>query len=217
MRDTLWISQRCSYQDRGLPGVRHQCDRVTAFGYYCRQHASLHLGLKVAESGIAAADYGLFTVRDRAKHELVDEYRGQLMPRREFDANPSAYGVEVEVDESEDDSDDEKGLGRPTQKLVLDSIYSTDCYARFANDALGPAGRYTTRFRNNCNLVDDYDYWSRWAPRGRRHHNGDPLKIWLMTIAPVRGGDELFTAYSRSYWNFMRRRRGSSVDPSARS
>ena len=90
---------------------------------YCAAHANQLLGLEVKTSLLLSepgeAGLGLFTTRDRQAGTVVDEYLGEVVAIDNFNAQPSPYAVSI------------------SQGRVVNSAHSSDCFARFANDARG--------------------------------------------------------------------------------
>jgi len=80
-----------------------------------------------------------------------------------------------------------------SQRRVINSTRSSDCFARFANDARG------TYAANNCWLVSDRQFGLHWAQP--RYANGSGARVWLMTNRAVQQGEELLVGYGAAYWN----------------
>ena len=158
-----------------------QCDQITRRGFYCAAHANELLGLEIKTSLLLGepgeVGLGLFTTRDhRAAWTIVDEYLGDIVSNGDFHTQPSPYAVSI------------------SQGRVINSIRSSDCFARFANDARG------TVAINNCWLVSDRQYGLNWAQP--RYTNGSGGRVWLMTNRPVQRGEELLVEYGDTgYWN----------------
>jgi hypothetical protein len=158
-------------------GVMRQCTNRTRRGYYCRDHADELLGLEVKTSEVGDepgdAGLGLFTTVNRRKHEVVDEYKGDILTAAEFEAMPSVFGVSI-------------SRGR-----VVNPVRTDSCYARFSNDARNERN-------NNCWLISDRQYGLRYARP--RYRNGSGAKVLLMTRRAVLAGRELLTSYGSQYW-----------------
>ena len=171
---TIWLSQRCAAVVEGTDGELRDCERQTTRGTLCWQHGIELLGLRVKKSGIEDAGLGLFTTRSRKAREIVDEYRGEVISQADFDRHPSAYGVAV------------------SQGRIVNPIRSTDCLARFSNDA-------RTARKNNCELISDRQYGIRYAKP--RYTDGSGAKVYLITKRAVAAGSELLTSYGNAYWS----------------
>jgi hypothetical protein len=93
------------------------------------------LEVKTSEVGDEPGDggLGLFTTVDRRKHEVVDEYSGEILTSTEFENAPSVFGVSI------------SGGG------IINPIRTDSCYARFSNDARSERA-------NNCVLISDRQY-----------------------------------------------------------
>ena len=121
------------------------------------------------------AGLGLFTTRDREAFTIVDEYLGETVVNDVFSTQPSPFGVAI-------------SKGR-----TIDSTRSSDCFARFANDARGSCAG------NNCWLVSDRQFGLNWARP--RYANGSGGRVWLITNRAVRANEELLVDYGTSYWS----------------
>lgn len=155
-----------------------QCDQITRRGFYCAVHANELLGLEVKTSllldGPGEAGLGLFTTRDRNAWTIVDEYLGDVVSTEDFNQRPSPFAVSI------------------SQGRVINSTRSTDCFARFTNDARGTAAE------NNCWLVSDRQFGINWARPP--YTNGNGGRVWLMTTRAVHQGEELLVQYGAQYW-----------------
>ena len=156
-----------------------QCEQITRRGFYCADHANELLGLEVKTSLLLGepgeAGLGLFTTRDREAWSIVDEYLGEVVANDVFTTQCSPFGVAI-------------SLGR-----IINSTRSSDCFARFANDARGTAAV------NNCWLVSDRQFGLNWAQP--RYTNGSGGRVWLITNCAVQAGNELLVNYGTTYWS----------------
>ena len=147
--------------------------------FYCAGHANELLGLEVKTSLLLGqpgdAGLGLFSTRDREAWTIVDEYLGNIVSNDTFDLQESPYAVSI-------------SRGR-----VINSILSSDCFARFANDSRGGVAV------NNCWLVSDRHFGLNWAQP--RYADGSGGRVWLMTIRTVQQGEELLVGYGAEHWN----------------
>ena len=184
MQATIVTQVRCSATDHG--GL--QCSRLTRYGPLCPQHADALLGLEVAPSGIPSGGMGLFTTRNMDRDHIIDVYRGALKTDAAFKKRPSHYGLEVTV-----------RRGNQRRKMIIDPIRSTDCFARYANDARTSAG-------TNSWFESEYHYWKRikdlepdfW----RRNHPRKPAGSTLLLVSTrgIPAGKEIFADYGDEYW-----------------
>ena len=110
---------------------------------------------------------------DRRKHEVVDEYSGNILTAAEFESAPSVFGV---------------GISRGR---IINPIRTDSCYARFSNDARSERA-------NNCLLISDRQYGLRYTRP--RYRNGSGGKVLLITKRAVPAGCELLTSYGSQYW-----------------
>ena len=156
-----------------------QWEQITRRGFYCADHANHLLGLEVKTSLLLGepgeAGLGLFTTRDRKAWSLVDEYLGEVVANDVFSTQYSPFGVAI-------------SLGR-----TINSTQSSDCFARFANDARG------TSAVNNCWLVSDRQFGLNWAQP--RYTNGSGGRVWLISNCAVQAGKELLVDYGTTYWS----------------
>ena len=177
MQPSVVVRMRCVAMVCDADGVIQQCPNRTRRGYYCRDHSDERLGLVVETSEVSDepgdAGLGLFTTAERRKHEIVDEYSGDILTAAEFESAPSAFGVSI-------------SRGR-----IINPIRTDSCYARFSNDARSERA-------NNCILVSDRQYGLRYARP--RYRNGSGGKVLLITKRALPAGAELLTSYGSQYW-----------------
>lgn len=155
----------------------HQCDQITRRGFYCAVHAKELLGLEVKTSLLGEpgeAGLGLFTTRDRGAWTIVDEYVGDVVLNNIYQTQPSPYAVGI-------------SNGR-----VINSTRSSDCFARFANDARDFSAV------NNCWLVSDRQFGLNWAQPC--YTKGTGGRVWLITSRAVEASEELLVEYGAGYW-----------------
>ena len=118
---------------------------------------------------------GLFAVARMPRYHVIDEYMGELQSREDFDADQSAYAVEVDN-------------GR-----VLNSVDPTSCFARYANDMRVEAV-------NNCWLITQAEYGKHYARP--RYQHGSETRVLLITKRVVQPGEELCCTYGNdAYWH----------------
>jgi hypothetical protein len=155
--------------------VRHYfvCPNTTKRGYYCVQHARSLLGLEVLDSTIPNAGKGLFATRPFRKGEIIEEYKGPIETKEEYDEAPSLYGLEI-------------SRGR-----VINPINSTDCFARYANDA-------RSQRRNNSQFYSERKYGRELAVP--RFYDGSGGVAFLVATKAIAAGEEIFAKYGGDYW-----------------
>ena len=177
MQSSIVVRVQCAAMTCYADGEIRHCPIRTRRGYYCRDHAEERLGLEVKTSEVGDepgdAGLGLFTTVDRRKHEVVDEYSGDILTATEFENAPSVFGVGI-------------SCGR-----VVNPIRTDSCYARFSNDA-------RSERVNNCMLISDRQYGLRYARP--RYRNGRGGKVLLITKRALPAGAELLTSYGSQYW-----------------
>lgn len=84
-----------------------RCKRRVCKGFYCWQHSTKTLGLRVKKSTIPDAGFGLFTTRDFKKNHKIGDYSGTRMTKQEVDKkyNGTAEYVICDRDRCIDGSD----------------------------------------------------------------------------------------------------------------
>ena len=142
-------------------------------GDLCEFHAVNLLGLVVKPSSLENAGLGLFTTRPRRCGEYICAYGGRLIASAEFERAPDMYGVQVDG-------------GR-----VLSARYSTDGFARFANDARSAPG-------NNCQLMTEATFFREHGSAAARRARAEG--VCLVAKGHIEAGSELFVSYGREYW-----------------
>ena len=100
---------------------------------------------------------------------------GEVVANDIFSTQYSPFGVAI-------------SMGR-----TINSTRSSDCFARFANDARG------TSAVNNCWLVSDRQFGLDWAQPRYRYGSGG--RVWLITNCAVQAGKELLVDYGTTYWS----------------
>ena len=73
---------------------------------------------------------------------------------------------------------------------MISAQYSTDGFARYANDALSKA--------NNCSLVTEAEFGKSYAKP--RFDSGSESRVYLMSTKEIEECDELLVCYGDSYW-----------------
>ena len=192
---TQIVSQHCQAWDiivdeGGM--VLRDCEHITTRGPYCFDHASQLLGLRVGQSTIRGAGLGLYATRDIAKYTVIDQYRGEILTKQQYEQRPSDYAIGI----SNGWMDDEDGMeidGEPVRRVVprvIDSIRSTDCYARFANQG--------TRRTTNAWLMSERKFGRERARP--RFQNGSGSVVFLVSKKVIPAGSEILTDYGHGYW-----------------
>jgi hypothetical protein len=152
------------------------CEHLTELGNLCEQHAHDLLGVRVAESDIEGAGLGLFTTRARKRGEWICTYLGRVLTNADYFAAPDWYSVQL-------------SRGR-----VLSASWSTDGFARYANNAQSTYG-------NNCLLMTEAQRGREWAqPRFR----GSGVRVGLIAGRAIEAEAELCVSYGNNYWRQWR-------------
>jgi hypothetical protein len=146
-----------------------ECQNFTVHSDVCAFHLSRDYGLRIGASTVSGAGLGLFATRDFAKGERVCQYKGKIVSRAAFEAEPSLYGV---------------GL---SGGLVLDAVLSSAGAGRYVNSA--PRKRDV-----NCQLISLRKILGRRAPAG----SGKVIYVQC-TKRVVRAGEEWFCLYGNNY------------------
>jgi SET domain len=177
LQPTQWIRRECMAWFRSPLGEVRECHNLTRRGYLCADHLRERKGLEIKLSHLTLAGeeagLGLFTTVARQRHELIDEYRGEIQTRAEFDAAPSVYAVAI------------------SQGRVINAIRSDSCAARFANDL-------RSEDQNNSELISDRQWGMRYAQP--RYRNGSGAKVYLITTKRVAAGEEIFCSYGETFY-----------------
>lgn len=121
--------------------------------------------LYVKISQLPNSGSGLFTAIDIYKEEIIAVFKGQII------TNEKAEAIV------------EKGNDKYFMNLLNGSILDcmhTDCYAKFANDAIG----FTkSNFKNNAKITLD-----------------ENENVCLIAIKKIKSGEEIFCDYGKKYW-----------------
>jgi hypothetical protein len=157
-------------------GLQVDCEELTDVGHLCEHHAVDLLGVKVSMSGIDGAGFGLFTTQPKRRGDNICEYLGRIVTSAQFESQPDEYAVDI-------------GRGR-----VLSARYSTDGFARYANDARSSRD-------NNCLLMTE----ARWVKECAVESShptieGSGDRVCLVAKTDIEAGSELFVDYGREYW-----------------
>ena len=174
-RSQFVLCQTLDYRRKAAstPIGEGDCEELTEIGDLCEQHAIELLGLTVMTSTLESAGLGLFTTRPRRKGDYICLYLGQLVSSADFELAPDDYSVEIDRDR------------------VLSARYSTDGFARYANDGRSSAV-------NNCLLLTEATFARVHAPPGfRRMGRG---AVCLVAKRRIEAGAELFVSYGGDYW-----------------
>ena len=116
-------------------------------------------------SQIAGSGDGLFTALDIFKDETIAVFAGELL---------TAAQAKKRADEGNDRYFISMESGR-----TFDSM-RTPCFAKFANDALGPT---VTHLKNNARIALD-----------------DNNDVCIVATRKIKAGEEVFCGYGKRYW-----------------
>jgi hypothetical protein len=104
---------RCS----GVTRKGTRCKNMTCiYPEFCAVHTRALQDLVLKPSKIKDGGKGLFTTRDIAKNERISQYTGKIVTQKDYDKEPSYYGVAIP-----------KGM-------ILDAASTQSGIARYAND-----------------------------------------------------------------------------------
>jgi hypothetical protein len=121
---TTWDCKRCTATAKS----GRRCKRRTCkYADMCFQHTEQKKGLKIKKSTIPRAGMGLFTTKPIGANARIAKYGGPLVPRAQFEAADSKYGLTV------------------TNALVMDGSSTQSGLGRWANDC-----RRTNRENKEC-------------------------------------------------------------------
>lgn len=138
----------------------------------CNKHTSF----KVAESTIAGAGQGLFSLQVLARGQKVLHYTGSRRDRS--DHSDHTYCFRIDETTCLCPAEPKAALESKTETKQSD----TACLAKFVNDVRG------SKFKTNL----------RW-----RLQNG---RVLLETTRRIQKGEELFVDYGPEYWQDMEQR-----------
>ena len=97
-----------------------RCTRNTCkYAKMCWQHAQAATNLKIAKSGIRAADDGLFAMKKIKKGKIIGRYDGKIVTAAAFERHPSDYGVQIPGNRVVDARSTQSSLAR----------YANNCHA----------------------------------------------------------------------------------------
>ena len=121
--------------------------------------------LYIETSQLANAGKGLFTAIRIYKDDIISVFKGEILTEsqaeRRIKINQDQYFINM------------------IDGTIMDSI-STDCFAKFANDA---SGFQQKKFRNNAEIALD-----------------DEKNVCLIATKNIKSGEEIFCNYGKKYW-----------------
>jgi hypothetical protein len=174
-RSQFVLCQALDYRRRAAStsAAEGDCEELTEIGDLCVQHAIELSGLTVKTSTLENAGLGLFTTRPRRKGDYICPYLGQIVSSANFELAPDDYSVEID------------------RESVLSARYSSDGFARYANDGRSKAV-------NNCLLLTEATFARVHAKsRFRRRERG---AVCLVAKRNIEAGAELLVSYGKQYW-----------------
>jgi len=121
-------SKRCPYymKHRG-----RQCKKHVVYGYYCYVHNKYRKGLRIKESMIPDAGRGLYAEKPYKQGQIVSQYRGQKLKKRDIDKKYEEQGDFTVCN------------GNKPHNICVDAAVTSSSNGRYAN---------TTDARNNVQL-----------------------------------------------------------------
>ncbi len=121
--------------------------------------------LYIETSQLANAGKGLFTAIRIYKDDIISVFKGEILTESQaklrIKINQNQYFINM------------------IDGTIMDSI-STDCFAKFANDA---SGFQHKKFRNNAEIALD-----------------DEKNVCLIATKNIKSGEEIFCNYGKKYW-----------------
>ena len=171
------MSIRDCNQCTGITKGGARCSRRTCMiSNVCWQHLQSTLGLKVANSNLAGAGKGLFTLReikrrpgdDRSRDVFIIEYKGERLTRAEVENRYQGHVGEYVL--------------CPDAAHCIDASSTQSTVARYVNGCDKPGSRV------RCN-----------ARFGRRAN-----KWGILATRSIAAGSEIVCAYGPEYWNAAR-------------
>ena len=130
------------------------------------------MALIIKKSKLPGAGKGLFTTKAIRKEAKIIEYRGEIIGYKEYRRRAR--------------KEQDHYLFYLRKELCIDSLYTPQYKARYANDAAG-----ITRvkgLRNNSDFVIFDD------------------KCFIVSSRNIKAGEEIFVNYTKPYWDCMRKR-----------
>lgn len=130
------------------------------------------MALVIKKSKLPGAGKGLFTTKAIRKDSKVIEYRGEIIGYKEYRRRAR--------------KEQDHYLFYLRRELCIDSLYTPQYKARYANDAAGITRLKGIRNNSDFIIYDD--------------------KCFIVSSRDIKAGEEIFVNYTKPYWDCMRKR-----------
>ena len=130
------------------------------------------MALVIKKSKLPGAGKGLFTTKAIRKDTKVIEYRGEIIGYKEYRRRAR--------------KEQDHYLFYLRRELCIDSLYTPQYKARYANDAAGITRLKGIRNNSDFVIYDD--------------------KCFIVSSRDIKAGEEIFVNYTKPYWDCMRKR-----------
>lgn len=130
------------------------------------------MALVIKKSKLPGAGKGLFTTKAIRKDAKVIEYRGEIIGYKEYRRRAR--------------KEQDHYLFYLRRELCIDSLYTPQYKARYANDAAGINRLKGIRNNSDFIIYDD--------------------KCFIVSSRDIKAGEEIFVNYTKPYWDCMRKR-----------
>lgn len=130
------------------------------------------MALVIKKSKLPGAGKGLFTTKAIRKDAKVIEYRGEIIGYKEYRRRAR--------------KEQDHYLFYLRRELCIDSLYTPQYKARYANDAAGITRLKGIRNNSDFIIYDD--------------------KCFIVSSRDIKAGEEIFVNYTKPYWDCMRKR-----------
>lgn len=130
------------------------------------------MALIIKKSKLPGAGKGLFTTKAIRKEVKIIEYRGEIIGYKEYRRRAR--------------KEQDHYLFYLRKELCIDSLYTPQYKARYANDAAGITRLKGLRNNSDFIIFDD--------------------KCFIVSSRDIRAGEEVFVNYTKPYWDCMKKR-----------
>jgi len=118
LNQSIRQSKRCPYY---MKQKGRQCKKRVVYGYYCYVHNKYRKGLRIKQSSIPDAGRGLYAEKDYKQGQIVAQYQGQKMTKREVDKKYKEQG------------DFTVCHGNKPHNICVDAVVTSSSNGRYAN------------------------------------------------------------------------------------
>lgn len=130
------------------------------------------MALIIKKSKLPGAGKGLFTTKAIRKEAKVIEYRGEIIGYKEYRRRAR--------------KEQDHYLFYLRKELCIDSLYTPQYKARYANDAAGITRLKGVKNNSDFIIFDD--------------------KCFIVSSREIKAGEEIFVNYTKPYWDCMKKR-----------